>query len=201
MTCLSFAMVTKGLAMFSRLLTTALALLAPAPLCADQSDPRLEELFSRLKAATNEVASTETAQEIWKIWFEYRDPDTARLLHEAVAARDAGDVDRALELVNDVLERAPDFAEAWNQRAVIYYNVGYYDASLADVERTLRLEPRHFAALSGRGMCYLGLRDAEEALIAFEEALDVAPWLPNARHNAEILRERLEIRRRNGVDG
>ncbi len=187
--------------MFSRYLTAAGLLLAAASLCADQSDPRLEGLFVKLKTATNEAASTETANEIWKIWFEYHDPDTARILHQAVAAKDAGDVDKALELVNDVLERAPDFAEAWNQRAVIYYNVGYYDASLADVEQTLRLEPRHFAALSGRGMCYLGLRDADEALAAFEEALDVAPWLPNARHNAQILRERLEIRRRNGADG
>jgi hypothetical protein len=50
-------------------------------------------------------------------------------------------------------------------------------------------------------MCYLGLRDPDEALSAFEEALDVHPWLTTARAYADTLRQRIEIRRRNGVDG
>jgi tetratricopeptide (TPR) repeat protein len=168
---------------------------------ADQSDPRLNGLFDKLKEAREEQDAVGTANEIWKIWFEYRDADTARLLQQAVAAKDSGNLDKALEVVNEVIATAPDFAEAWNQRAIIYYNVGYFDASLRDVEETLKLEPRHFGALSGRGMCYLGLRDPDEALSAFEEALDVHPWLTTARAYADTLRQRIEIRRRNGVDG
>lgn len=187
--------------MHSRLFAALLISIAGTSAFADQTDPRLNDLFNKLRNAQDEAQTAQTANEIWKIWFEHPDPEVARMLREAVALKDAGDLDQALEQVNMVIERAPDFAEAWNQRAVIYFNVGYYDASLRDVEQTLKLEPRHFAALSGRGMCLLGLHDAEEALIAFEEALDVAPWLPNARHHAAVLRERLEIRRRNGLDG
>ncbi|MCC6715710.1 MAG: tetratricopeptide repeat protein [Gammaproteobacteria bacterium] len=184
-----------------RLLTATVLTLAAMAAAADQTDPRLTPLFDRLKEAREEEDAVGTANEIWKIWFEYRDAGVARLLQQAVAAKDAGDVDNALEVVNRVIEIAPDFAEAWNQRAIIYYKVGYFDASLADVEETLKLEPRHFGALSGRGMCYLGLRDPDEALSAFEEALDVYPWLSTARAYADTLRQRMEIRRRNGLDG
>lgn len=175
--------------------------LAAMSAAADQTDHRLSGLFDQLKEAREEEDAVGTANEIWKIWFEYRDADVARMLQEAVAAKDAGDLDRALEVVNRVIEIAPDFAEAWNQRAIIYYKVGYFDASLADVEETLKREPRHFGALSGRGMCYLGLRDPDEALSAFEEAIEVHPWLSTARTYADTLRQRIEIRRRNGVDG
>lgn len=182
------------------LIALFLALAAPAA-AADQTDPRLIPLFDQLEEAREEKDAVGTANEIWKIWFEYRDADVARLLQEAVAAKDTGDLDEALEVINRVIEIAPDFAEAWNQRAIIYYKVGYFDASLADVEETLKREPRHFGALAGRGMCYLGLRDPDEALSAFEEALDVHPWLSTARVYADTLRQRIEIRRRNGLDG
>jgi tetratricopeptide (TPR) repeat protein len=180
-------------------LVAVLALSMAGPATADQTDPRLDGLFEKLKSAHEEDEAVGTANEIWKLWFTYRDQDVASQLQEAVTAKEAGDMDRALELVNKVVERAPDFAEAWNQRAIIYYNVGYFDASLRDVEETLKLEPRHFGALSGRGMCYLGLRSPDEALSAFEEALYVHPWLTTARSYAATLREREEIRRRNGI--
>ncbi|MFO1435008.1 MAG: tetratricopeptide repeat protein [Gammaproteobacteria bacterium] len=183
----------------SRLITALLLCLLASATMADQSDPRLNPLFEKLKGAHEENEAVGTANEIWKIWFQYRDADIAAQLQEAVKAKDAGNLDQALEIVNKVVERAPDFAEAWNQRAIIYYNVGYYDASLKDVEETLKLEPRHFGALSGRGMCYLGLRDPDAALDAFEEALYVHPWLTTARTYAATLREREAIRRRNGL--
>src|SRR3990172_4279633 len=119
-------------------LPAALALLtATMSLPADQTDPRLNDLFEQLKDASDETAASDTANAIWKIWFESRDPESTKLLQEAVVAKQAGDYTLALDTINKVLARSPDFAEAWNQRAIIYYNVGYYDASLADVEQTL----------------------------------------------------------------
>jgi tetratricopeptide (TPR) repeat protein len=182
-----------------RVVVAALSLLMVGAAAADQTEPGLGPLFEKLKAAREEEEAVGTANEIWKLWFRYRDPEIEKALQAAVTAKESGDMNRALELVNQVVERAPDFAEAWNQRAIIYYNVGYFDASLRDVEETLKLEPRHFGALSGRGMCYLGLRAPDEALGAFEEALYVHPWLTTARAYAQTLREREEIRRRNGI--
>ena len=89
---------------------------------------------------------------------------------------------------------APDFAEGWNKRATVHYLMGNYDKSLSDVAKTLALEPRHFGALSGRGLIYIELEDEKRALEAFEEALAIHPNLVSAAINAKALRERLRKR-------
>ena len=60
-----------------------------------------------------------------------------------------------LDLLNALVDRLPDYAEGWNQRATVYYMLGNYEASLADIDKVLEFEPRHFGALSGRCMIYL----------------------------------------------
>ena len=68
---------------------------------------------------------------------------------------------------------------------------GDYDASVADIERTLKLEPRHFGALSGLGQIYLALNDKPAALKAFEAAVKVNPHLTGAVDMVEKLKKEL----------
>jgi tetratricopeptide (TPR) repeat protein len=169
------------------LLIAALGLL-PAVVRADQNDPQLPALFARLKAASDQSSALEIQDEIWKVWYLHKNHHIQDLLVEASEAMEDGDQDRALELANQVIEKAPKFAEAWNLRATLYYNMGSYLASLSDIEQTLKLEPRHFGALAGRGLCYLALDEEDKALVAFEAALKLHPWMPSARTNVELLR-------------
>jgi len=155
---------------------------------ADQNDPQLPALFAQLKAAPDQSSALEIQDEIWKIWYTYKNRRLQDLLVEASEAMEDGDQDHALELANRVIEEAPQFAEAWNLRATLYYDMGSYLASLSDIEQTLKLEPRHFGALAGRGLCYLALDEEDKALAAFEAALKLHPWMPSARTNAELLR-------------
>ena len=57
-------------------------------------------------------------------------------------------------LCSTVIELAPEFAEGWNRRATVRYLATDIDGSIADVNATLDLEPRHFGALSGLGLCF-----------------------------------------------
>ena len=89
----------------------------------------------------------------------------------------------------------PDFAEGWNKRATVLYFLGRFEESIADIQKVLVLEKRHFGALSGLGLCYEALGDEEAALEAYLRALQVNPHLQFLPEKIERLRK--NIRRRN----
>ncbi len=94
-------------------------------------------------------------------------------------------------LLTRVDRLAPSSPEGWNRRATSRYLAGDFAGSVADIQRTLELEPRHFGALSGLGLIYSQLEDPERAVAAFEAALEINPHLPGARANIQHLRELL----------
>ena len=161
---------------------------------ADQRDSRLDGLFERLQTTGSTSEARDLESRIWTIWFDYdgADPLVARLMSQASVAMRHRNQDRAEQLLTRVTELAPDFAEGWNRRATSRYLAGDYDGSVADIQRTLELEPRHFGALSGLGLIYTELEEPERAMAAFEAALEINPHLPGARVNIERLRGMLD---------
>lgn len=155
---------------------------------ADQNDPRLETLFVKLKEISNVRQAQFLTAAIWEIWTVHDNDQINDLYIKGDMAMRNHDSQAALEYFNQMIELAPDFAEGWNKRATVYYLMGDYHASLADITETLKLEPRHFGALSGRGLCYLELQRFQPALNAFKKALEVNPWLPEAKKNIEMLK-------------
>ena len=129
--------------------------------------------------------------EIWSIWSETPDPQSAGLFSRATEAMGRRDQTAALEALNELVRREPAFAEAWNKRATLHYVIGDYRASVEDIQRTLALEPRHFGALSGLGLIYLAINEPSAAVRSFEAALAVHPNLEGARANVERLKDEL----------
>lgn len=173
---------------------TVLALPVLGPLRADQADQRLEGLFAELLEPLDISSAQTIEQEIWRIWIEHEDRAVTLLMRKGVDAMNRGDRVGALKDFDQIVAIAPDFAEGWNKRATVNYLLGRHDDSLSDIEKTLDLEPRHFGALSGRGLVYAALDEYELALESFEEALVVNPHMPGARINAEALRKDLKDR-------
>ena len=97
----------------------------------------------------------------------------------------------ALLIYDRIIENFPDYAEAWNQRATLYYMVGNHDASIADIEKVLSLEPRHFGALSGLGLVYIQREELGKAKQAFEDLIAVHPNSPNAQQNLQSVIDNL----------
>jgi tetratricopeptide (TPR) repeat protein len=158
---------------------------------ADQNDPRLGALFAKLKATTDARAGAQIARTIWAIWFDSGNPEVKDLMRSGQVHLRSNRIARAAELFGRVVAIAPSFAEGWNRRATVRYLQGDYAGSLKDIERTLKLEPRHFGALSGRGLVYSKLGRNRAALAAFKAALAINPHLPAARLNIRILRKKL----------
>ena len=166
-----------------------LLLCLSAPAEADQKDPRLPELFQALAGAPSPELAQPVELRIWEIWFEHPDPVIVKLMDNAVRAMAVDDYATAERALDQVVKLAPDFAEGWNRRATLYFLMGRIDASLADIDAVLALEPRHFGALSGQGLCFLAQENLEAAAQSFEHALDVNPQMEGARANLDALKE------------
>ena len=159
---------------------------------AAQNDARLDGLFTRLKSAANPIEARLVEETIWRIWLISNDARANRLMARGVDAMNRGDNARALAAFDDIVRILPGFAEGWNKRATVHYLMGNHETSLGDIVRTLALEPRHFGALSGRGLVNLALGREETALKAFEAALRIYPRLPGAKSHIKALREKLK---------
>ncbi|HUF86685.1 MAG TPA: tetratricopeptide repeat protein [Thermohalobaculum sp.] len=154
---------------------------------------RLDDLFARLADA----GATEwqpVQSEIWRMWSRSGSPSMDLLLRRADEAVGEGDPELALRFLDDLVRLAPDFAEGWNKRATVYFMLGEYGRSVADIERTLALEPRHFGALSGLAMILERLGDKPGAYVAYAQALEVHPNLPGAAKAVERLAPEVEGR-------
>lgn len=173
-------------------LALGLLLLAGAPACAGQDDPRLGALFDKLKGSASEDEARATEQEIWQIWVAHKNPEIQRLMQHGMAAMSEDDQQDALDTFSQVVQHDNRFAEGWNKRATVEFMMGDFDASVVDIEHTLALEPRHFGALSGLGQIYLALEKKVLALKAFEAALKIDPHLPGVREKVEELRKELQ---------
>ena len=93
-----------------------------------------------------------------------------------------------------MVRAAPDFAEAWNKRATVHYLMGNFEASVADIRRTLALEPRHFGALSGMGLIYDAIGNQTAAMKVWEKALEIHPHLPGMKARIQELRAKAKGR-------
>jgi len=168
-----------------------LAVLLEGTALADQTDPRLGALFRALADAPSTPQAARVEAEIWSVWLECDQQDARESLARGLRALDAGDVRTALRAFDEVVGRAPDFAEGWNKRATAHYLMGAFDASLRDIERTLALEPRHFGALSGLALIRAAQGRPFEALEALEQVARLYPRLPHLQERVDQLTREL----------
>lgn len=170
----------------------AFGLVWPLSAAADQKDPRLDELFAVLQTSTDPGAVSVAHGQIWEIWTRNEDAELTALMEEGIVLMSRQRLNEALAIFDDLVDIAPDYAEAWNKRATVHFMLGNLADSAADVDATLDLEPRHFGALSGLGQIELLRGHPEAALSAFEAALRVHPHLPGTRHLIEELRRAVD---------
>jgi tetratricopeptide (TPR) repeat protein len=154
----------------------------------------LDFLFGALKAAPDEDSAKLVEARIWALWLQTPSDTAALLMARAKAAMDAQQLDVALKLLDAVIKMRPDYAEAWNRRATVYYLKNDYGHSLADIEQVLVREPRHFGALAGLGMIMQDIGDEKRALDAFRAALAVNPYLEKVPELVKTLSEKVEGR-------
>ena len=154
----------------------------------------LDTLFEALKIAPDNESARAIEQRIWALWI-VSGSDTCNLLMGRVkAAIEQKELELAIKLLDAVIELKPNYTEAWNRRATVYYLQKDYGHALSDIREVLAREPRHFGALSGLGLILQEIGDEKHALEAYRRALAIDPHLENVDEAVKNLREKVEGR-------
>jgi tetratricopeptide (TPR) repeat protein len=154
----------------------------------------IDFLFGALKAAPDDVSAKAVEDRIWAVWTGAGNETTNLLMSRAKKAADDKDYDLAIRMLSSIIEIKPDFTEAWNRRATVYFLKKDYTNSLADIGKVLGREPRHFGALSGLGLILQDVGDDKHALEAYRKAVEIYPRLKGMEEKIKTLTEKVEGR-------
>lgn len=126
------------------------------------------------------------ADALWSLWFR---ADSKESNHELQRLLRIGHPQKTLSGLDALIKKSPRFAEAYNQRAIIYFRLEEYQKSIADCEVVLRLNPCHFGAQAGIAQCYMKLQKPRQALKAFRIAFRMNPGMDGVEDTIRALEE------------
>jgi tetratricopeptide (TPR) repeat protein len=161
---------------------------APAP--TTQAE-RLDSLFAALKKTSAQDDAARIAAKIDAEWSQSGSATVDLMLFWATQAAAKQNSAAALDLLEQAIILDPDYAEAWNRRATLNYQISDYGKSIADIQKTLILEPRHYGALMGLGMILEETDRKPQALEAYTKVLDIYPANKSAQDAVGRLAEEL----------
>ena len=135
--------------------------------------PELSKILKDPDPVTNQMAE----HAMWSIWFRLGSPKANCELRHGVEAMNRQRMDEAIARFSAAIEACDEFAEAWNQRATAYYLMEKYERSVVDARQAVARNPNHFGAWAGLGHCFAHLKRFDEAIEAYERALEINPNL------------------------
>jgi tetratricopeptide (TPR) repeat protein len=164
---------------------------ATPPSVAPTKQGRLDQLFAELRRERNEKAAERIAGRIWNEWNQSGSASIDLMMQWAQKATEDQKFDVALDFLDQVVTLQPDYAEGWNRRATVHFLMKNYGKSMADIDRTLQLEPRHFGALSGLAQIMADTGHKQSALEAWQKVLAIYPMMRSAQNQVSTLSEEL----------
>ena len=145
-------------------------------------DVELNQLFEQLKKSDDISIALEIEMKIWSIWSKH--PTQEKLtqsLSKGSELMAEGELESAYKIFSTIIDSAPNWAEGWNKRATVLYLMGRYYDSLNDIDEVLKLESRHFGALSGQGLVQTKLGNYEKAIKSYQAVQKIYPVIKVAK--------------------
>ena len=151
-----------------------------------RNESKLVQSLTDPKASIRDGATSA----LWRLWQSAAGPEAERRLQAGMDMLAVGHPLAAVDQFSKIISDYPAFAEAYNQRAVAYFNMQDYERSIQDCLKTTELNKNHFGAWSGLGRCYLAIRRYDLALNAFERALELQPFAEENKRLLELCKEK-----------
>ena len=147
---------------------------------AEERKSELDKLFSQLKNTKTLSSAQIVEKKIWEIWLIHPSDDRrgfrlTELLIQGSRLMNMGELSKAYQLFTTIIATEPDWSEAWNKRATVLYMLGRYQESQENINEVLKLEKRHFGALSGQGLVQTELKNYEKAINSYIEVQKIYP--------------------------
>ncbi|HEY6670648.1 MAG TPA: tetratricopeptide repeat protein [Methyloceanibacter sp.] len=152
----------------------------------------LAKLYDQLGAAHDAHDAAPIAQTIEQLWLLSGSDTVDLLMARADRFVKESDLDLALKILDATIDIAPDNAEAWHRRATVHYMQKDYELALADLRHALDIDPKHYKAINDLGVVLEALGVKKEALQAYRKALEINPFLDDARQSVEFLKREVE---------
>ena len=159
---------------------------------ASSNDPELKLLFDKLSRSKTASAADKITNKIWEIWTNDASSEPSRsVMDRGIKLMSQSRLDEAEKLFSGLIQKEPDYIEAWNKRATVRFMMGKTNASLNDVFVVLEKEPNHFGAVSGLGLILMQEDDFEGAFKAYKRLLQINPFSRDALHLIPLLEQTL----------
>jgi tetratricopeptide (TPR) repeat protein len=139
-----------------------------------------QDLLDKLKEVETDEEAAMLEEEIWDAWLVSGSATVDTLMKRGLEYQSGEDLEGARDAFDRAIALKPDYAEAWNRRAVLFFQDGKYDEAVADLESAIENEPRHFGAWIGLAMIFEAIGRPEAALRAYEKAEEIHPRLQDA---------------------
>ncbi len=156
---------------------------------ANEREIELKKLFKQLKINDTNL-SFKIEKKIWKIWSTH--PENKELTFLLQTGSDFVNNNqhlKAIEVFTEVINLDPNWAEAWNKRATVFYLVGEFQKSQNDIDKVLKLEKRHFGALAGQGLVNIKLENYEKAIKSYKKAMEIYPSMNSPKIMIKYIEE------------
>ena len=146
---------------------------------AEERESELNNLFKQLKNS-EATKAIEIENKIWKIWSIHPSNDRrgyrlTEFLAQGSFLMGKEELNKAYEIFSQIILVDPNWSEAWNKRATVLYLLGRYQQSQKDIDEVLKLEKRHFGALSGQGLVQTELKNYEKAINSYKKVQKIYP--------------------------
>ena len=151
---------------------------------------RLKGLFKDLQNTFDLNEARKIEDEIWDVWTTHPSEETlTSLLKKGTNYMSQNQLTSAHNVFSKAIELDPNWAEAWNKRATVFYMVGEFQKSQDDIDKVLELEERHFGALAGQGMVNIQLKNYDKAKRSYLKAQEIYPAMKSSKVMIEQIEE------------
>ena len=152
-----------------------------------QKNLNVEDLLNKLQTAETNYEAKKIREQIWNKWIYAVPKNAQQNLKYALGEFNSGRLLSAEKAFTDLIKMYPDYTEGWNKRATIRYMLDDLEGSLSDIDKVLKLQPRHFGAIAGSGLIYIKKKKYDKALNFYKKLHIIDPMNEESKMFIKLL--------------